>query len=188
MFRMDEREIINAILKGDTSIFRLLIDQYQSLVFNTLIGFVHNKEDAEDLSQEVFISVYNSLGGFKADSQFSTWIYRITVNIALNFVHRQHRRIILHQYLSLWQTQIDKPTKDKNPEEQMLKSERDILIQKAIDSLSDKQRVVFILSKYDDLSQKEIASVMHISEGAVEQHLQRAKLNLQKKLAHLVGK
>ncbi len=185
---MDEREIINAIIKGDTSIFRLLIDQYQPLVFNTLMGFVHNKEDAEDLSQEVFISVYNSLRGFKAESQFSTWIYRVTVNMAINFVHRQHRRNILHKYLSLWQAQIDKPTEDKNPEEQMLKSEREFLIQKAIDSLSDKQRSIFILSRYDELSQKDIASVMHISEGAVEQHLQRAKQNLQKKLVHLVGK
>jgi RNA polymerase sigma-70 factor (ECF subfamily) len=185
---MDEREIIKAILKGDTSKFRLLIDQYQPLVFSTLIGFVHNNEDAEDLTQEVLISVYKSLRGFKAESQFSTWIYRITVNMALNFVHRQHRRNIWQETLSLWQNQIDKPTEDKNPEEQMLKSEREILIQKAIDALSSKQRTVFILSRYDDLSQKEIAAVMHISEGAVEQHLQRAKQNLQKKLAHLVGK
>lgn len=185
---MSEQQIIQTILEGKTSMFKLLVDKYQPLIFRTVVGFVHAKEEAEDITQDVFLTVFQSLHKFKGDSEFSTWLYRIAVNTSLNHINRQKRRNFFQLAESSVHNFFDKPDTDGSPEQKLLEAERNVAIQKAIDSLSDKQRTAFILSKYDELSQKEIAMIMQTSEGSVEQHLQRAKNNLQKKLVFLVGK
>ncbi|MDD3320540.1 MAG: RNA polymerase sigma factor [Paludibacter sp.] len=185
---MSEQEIIQNIVNGDSSKFRGLVEKYQPMVFRTVMGFVHSKEDAEDLTQDVFISIYQSLNRFQGDSEFSTWLYRIAVNTSINYVNKQNRRNLFQQVGDFFQNINSNENFEKNPEELTIEKEREHHIKKAIDSLSEKQRTAFVLSKYDNLSQKEIANIMNISEGAVEQHLQRAKKNLQQNLASLVGK
>ena len=81
---MEEFEIISDILKGDKEKFRFIVEKYQQMVFRTCMGFVHDKDDADDLTQEVFIKAYQSLPKFKMESAFSTWLYRISVNASLN--------------------------------------------------------------------------------------------------------
>jgi RNA polymerase sigma factor (sigma-70 family) len=76
---MTDSEIIRLIINGDRQVFRMLVEKYQSMVFRTCMGFVHNKDDADDLTQDIFIQTYQSLQGFKGDAAFSTWIYRISV-------------------------------------------------------------------------------------------------------------
>lgn len=175
---MTDEQLIHEILSGDTSSFKTLMEKYQLQVFRTVIGFVHSKEDAEDITQDIFVKVYQSLTSFKGESEFSTWLYRITVNMSINFVNRNRKNRLLQSLEDVFY----KPSNEKTPLEQLEESERDQRIRKAIDSLPEKQRMAFILSKYEELSQKTIASVMNTSEGAVEQLLQRAKNNLQKKL------
>ena len=178
---MSEQEIIEKILQGRTSMFESLVTKYQTLVFRTAMGFVHNKEDAEDLTQDVFISAFKSLESFQANSAFSTWLYRITVNSCINHLKRNKQRIFMQQAGEFVLHLFNTASEDKNPHQQMEDSEQQTSIRRAIDSLTEKQRTAFVLSKYDDLSQKEIAEIMQCSEGSVEQHLQRAKTNLQKK-------
>jgi len=91
---MSDIEIIELILQGDREKFRILVDQYQQMVFRTCMGFLHHKEDAEDLTQEVFIRAYQSLSRFKGDSAFSTWLYRIAVNASLNKVRKSSKNLI----------------------------------------------------------------------------------------------
>ena len=185
---MTEQQIIQEILEGNSSKFKLLVEKYQNMVFRTTIGFVHNKEDAEDLTQDVFIRVFQSLKTFNGDAEFSTWLYRITVNTSINHLNKIKSRGLLHFAEDILQNIFNMASDDKNPQQQMEQTERDEAIRKAIDALPEKQRTAFVLSKYDDLTQKEIAAIMQSTEGSVEQLLQRAKSSLQNKLNTIVGK
>lgn len=185
---MTEKELIHNIKNGDTQAFRLLVEQHQQMVFRTVMGFVHVKEDAEDLTQEIFIHAYHSLLYYQEKAAFSTWLYRIAVNTCLNYIQKYRFKKLLDFAEEKMQTLFNQRDNSINPEDQIIASETDLLIRKAINQLSEKQRTVFILSKYNELPQKKIAEIMQLSEGAVEQHLQRAKIKLQKKLAALVGK
>ena len=185
---MTDTEIINITLQGGRNEFRTLVERYQSMVFRTCMGFLHDKDDADDLTQEVFIQAYQSLNKFKNDSAFSTWIYRIAVNASLNRLRKNSRTPILNRLDSLFVTGKEKEisltaNEDEDPESILIRLEKSKWIQAALDSLPENQRTVIVLSKYDDLSQKEIAEIMKITEGAVESLIQRAKANLKVKLS-----
>lgn len=185
---MTDIEIIHMILHGSRDKFQMLVEKYQSMVFHTCIGFLHDKDDADDLTQEVFIQIYQSLNRFKGDSAFSTWIYRIAVNASLNSVRKNSRIPILNRLESLFDNGKEKKIslnayETEDPESILIKHEKSKWIQNALDTLPENQRTAIVLSKYDDLSQKEIAEIMKITEGAVEALIQRAKKNLRKKLS-----
>lgn len=190
---MREQDIILQIVHGDRNLFRKLVERYQPLVFRTAMGFLHNKEDADDLTQEVFIQTYQMLAAFKGDATFSTWIYRITVNASLNRVRKSSKNQFLQRLENVFG--FDKgraysfPTSDnETPENLIIRAERNEWVEKALNSLPEKQRTAIVLSKYDDLSQKEIAEIMETTEGAVEALIQRAKFNLREKLSALYKK
>ena len=190
---MTDNEIIIEVLNGDRNSFGKLVAKYQSLVFRTCMGFLHDKDECDDLSQDVFIQAYQSLKGFKGESAFSTWIYRIAVNASLNKVRKNSGNPILNRLDSLFGAGKEKenslPVFDtENPESILIRQEHSKWIRDALDSLPENQRTAIILSKYDDLSQKEIAEIMQTTEGAVEALLQRAKANLRLKLSHAYTK
>ncbi len=177
---MLEREMIDKIKSGDISLFGKLTKEYQNLVFRIAMGYTHNKSDAEDLTQDIFIKVYQSIHQFNHQSEFTTWLYRIAVNMSINYINRNRK-------FQLWDSLehiFNISHCDKPPIEDLEISERDEKIKVAIDSLQHSQKTAFILSYYEELSQKQISEVMNKSEGAVEQLLQCAKKNLQKKLSH----
>ena len=173
---MDEYELIQSILSGNQQDFKLLIKKYEANVFRTAIGFLHNKQDAEDITQDVFIKVYQSLSSFNGKAAFSTWLYRITVNSSLNFLRKKKRRgfwVALSELIQI-------PSKDKPGEIALTEKTEKAIIPQAIDDLPDKQRKAFVLSRYEELPHIQIAEIMKITEGAVEQLLHRAKINLKK--------
>jgi len=185
---MTDNELIKLILQGDRNKFAIIVEKYKQLVFRTCMGFVHDKDDADDLTQEVFIQAYQSLSKFKKESAFSTWLYRIAVNASLNKIRKESGRSFLQRIESMFSGEIknDPPFSSSdldNPENIFIRQEHSQWIQKALDSLPENQRTAIILSKYDDLPQKEIAEIMDINEGAVEALLQRAKKNLREKLS-----
>jgi len=156
------------------------------MIFRTCLGFVHNREDADDLTQDVFIRAYQSLKGFKGNASFSTWIYRVAVNASLNKVRKSPGNMLLQRIENFYKpgTEFHLPGDDsENPETVLIRDEHRKWVQQAVDSLPENQRIAIVLSKYDDLSQKEISGIMNISEGAVEALIQRAKANLRKKLS-----
>lgn len=185
---MTDTEIIDSVKAGNQQAFTLLLERYQERVFRMSMGFVHHKEEAEDLTQEIFIKVYQHLPRFSGESAFATWLFRIAVNTGISHVNRMKRREWINLSAELFESVFNRSSDDQDPEQEMITNERDVAVQNAIDSLGDKQKTAFVLSKYDEMSQSDIATIMEISEGAVEQHLQRAKKNLQKKLSRTVGK
>jgi RNA polymerase sigma-70 factor, ECF subfamily len=184
---MNELELIEHILEGNKDAYRQIVDKYKPMIFRVSMGFIHNKEEADDISQEVFINAYLHLDTFKAKSAFQTWLYRIAVNTCLNHIRNKQKRGIFQRIgdlsgISRQNDQRDEMLHEPGPDQQLIDKQNAGKITKAIDSLPEKQRVVFILSKYDELSQKEIAKITDTTEGAVEQLLQRAKSNLRLKL------
>jgi RNA polymerase sigma-70 factor (ECF subfamily) len=175
---MYETEIINNILKGNRYDYGLLIKKYQANVFRTAIGFVHNKEDAEEITQDVFVKAYQSLSSFGGKAAFSTWLYRITVNTSLNFIRKKKKSGFWLGLSSLFQA----PSKDKPAATIIEENAEKVVIREAIENLPEKQRLAFVLAKYEELPQKQVAAIMKISEGAVEQLIIRAKNNLRNKL------
>lgn len=180
----DEKQIISQILDGDSSAFRYFVDNYQNLVFRVVMGFVHDKEEAKDISQEVFLKAFQALNKFKGDSAFSTWLYRISITTSLTHLAKNKRKNAIISTNEISQT-INNYT--PSPEQCIENEEVRMAIKSALDSLCEKQKTAFILQKYEGLSQQEIAEIMKTTEGSVEQHLQRAKNNLKKKLYYLVG-
>lgn len=181
-------EIIKKIAEGDRNQYRILVERYQQMIFRTCMGFLHNRDDADDLVQDIFIQAYQALPEFRQQSSFSTWLYRIAVNAALNRV-RKNSKSFLVRYLDIFSgsENRDNPIANvsdyENPEDILIHDEHRVWIQKALDSLPPNQRIAIVLSKYDDLPQKEIAAIMNTTEGAVEALIQRAKSNLRRILA-----
>lgn len=180
--RLNDEDIVTLVLAGRTDLFALLVDRYKDRVFQTCMGFLHNRQEAEDLAQEIFIQVYVSLSGFKRRSAFSTWLYRIVINAALNML-RKKSKIAFVDLTTLNNTHFAMFKNDRdNPEQVLIETEDNSLLKEALDDLPDKQRAAIVLSYFNEMSQKEIAQVLDTTEGAVESLLQRAKKNLRKKL------
>lgn len=192
---MTDRELIDDILENNSQrAFEELVNRYQPLVLNTCKGFVNSLSDAEDLTQEVFIEVFESLKGFRSEAKLSTWIYRIAVNKSLNQVRKIKRNrmfLSIEGYFTskgdandaLQVFNKDGETADSNIE----RSENKELLKQAINKLPENQRIAFVLSKYQELSYKEIAEVMNVSLSSVESLLFRAKSNLQKYLLKVMA-
>lgn len=181
---MNERELIPLLQAGDEEAFKILVNTYKQMVFTTCFGFVHNSESAEDLTQEVFIQVYKSITRFRSDSLLSTWIYRIAINKSLNATRKVKRNIFLR--IDEWfsdESKTDIPDSSANTPSALLENnERIKHLSQAVSKLSTNQMKAFILSKYQGLSNKEVANIMASSVSAVEALLNRAKKNLQKRL------
>ena len=166
---MSEEEMIKAILKGDQKAFKLLVDNYQLMVVNTCHAFVHDRDEAEDIAQDVFIQVFESLGKFRFESKLSTWLYRIAVNRSINHCKSPRGRAIKVDIESWKQQEVAQSP--EMPQQQLLEEQ---------DRLPENQRTALILNKYEELSYKEIAEIMGTSLSSVESLLFRAKNNLEK--------
>ena len=183
---MQETELVNRLKRGDEEAFRIIFNDNQKKVINACYRLVNDIDTAEDLTQEVFIKVYSSINQFRGESQLSTWIYRIAITKSLDHLRAQKRkkRMAILKYLSgddEKQIEIEAP-KDQNPDVIIDNSERMKDLNDAINSLPENQRVAFSLSKYDEMSSKEIAEVLSTSISAVESLIHRAKKNLEKRL------
>jgi RNA polymerase sigma-70 factor (ECF subfamily) len=160
------------------------------MVYNLALSFLQNTEDAEDITQEVFIEVYNSFYKFNGNSTISTWIYRITVNKALDFIRKKKRKKRFSIVNRLFATeQLDVESNQivhfDHPGVLMEQKENARLVFKLIDELKENQKTAFILFHLEDLSQKQIAEIMGISTKAVELLVRRAKLKLKEKLGKI---
>jgi RNA polymerase sigma-70 factor, ECF subfamily len=183
---MSDEELIWKIKQGDKTGFRGLVMLYHTMVINTCFGFLHNKEDAEDVAQEVFMDVFRSLTTFRFQSKLSTWIYRIAINKSINYLRKTKVRQTLKSLEPAYKENdpaFQVPTLPSDlPTEILDNQEMAYILHNAIDSLPENQRSAFVLHKYEDLAYKEISEIMGMSLSAVESLIHRAKLNLQKKL------
>ena len=186
---MDEKDFINELKEGKKNAFAQLIEAYQDRIFGKCLSFVPNKEDAEDIAQEVFVEVYKSIKKFKGNSTLSTWIYRITTNKCLEFIRKKNtkKRFAFIQSLKGDSETLDKTayfTEFNHPGILLENKEHSEVLYLAINKLPDDQKVAFTMHKIDGLSYKEISEITERSISSIESLLFRAKKNLQKYLYH----
>jgi len=181
---LEEQDFIEDLKAGKQYAYGKLIDDYQQKVFATCISFVPNKEDAEDLAQEVFVEVYHSINKFKGNSKLSTWIYKIATNKCLGFIRKKNtkKRFAFLQSIMGNDIPVDKTkyfTEINHPGILLENKEKSEILFKAINQLPETQRVVFTLSKVEGLGNQEICEITGKSLSSVESLMFRAKKNLQ---------
>ncbi|MGX1929740.1 RNA polymerase sigma factor [Flagellimonas sp. 2504JD4-2] len=180
---MEDKQFLADLKNHKQSAYSRLLDEYQTKVFNTCISFVPNKEDAEDIAQEVFVEVYNSIHKFKGNSKLSTWIYRVSVNKSLEFIRKKSakKRFGFMQSITGGDVPMDKTsyfTEFNHPGIQLENKEQSEMLFNAINKLPEGQKVVFTLHKIDGLSYKEVSEITEKSVSSVESLMFRAKKNL----------
>ncbi|UEG49425.1 RNA polymerase sigma factor [Ferruginibacter lapsinanis] len=180
---MTEHELIAGLRNADESAFRELVLLFQDKVFNTSLGFLQHEADAEDIAQEVFIQIFRSIHQFNGLSGLSTWIYRITVTKSLDHLRSKKRKKrigYIRQLFGFDNAPLHELTDFNHPGVQLDKKEDAAMLFKLIAQLPENQQAAFILNKVEELSYREIAAILTISESAVDSLLQRAKQNLRK--------
>ena len=184
---MEDNDFIKRLIAGEEAAYGMLLDEFQQKVFSTCLSFVPNKEEAEDLAQEVFVEVYKSIRTFKGQSKLSTWIFRITTNKCLEFIRKRNtkKRFAFLQSISGTALPIDKTsyfTEMNHPGIILENKEMNETLFLAINSLPEAQKVAFTLHKIDGKSYQEISEITQKSVSSVESLIFRAKKNLQKLL------
>lgn len=179
---MTDEQLIKKASGGDMKSFDELVLRYSKRVMNTAYGMLSDYHDASDASQEVFLRVYKSLSSFKGDSAFSTWVYRITVNVCSDILRKRQK----HSAVSLDKTDddgaavYDVPDDNANPHENAEKAERIDAVRAAVAQLSDEYRTALTLYEFEGVSYESIAEIVKCPVGTVKSRINRAKKQLRK--------
>ncbi len=188
---MEDRDVIEQVLRGDNDAFGQLVEKYQTKVYNLALRMCGNEDDAFDLAQEAFLRAWRSLGSFQFESAFSTWLFRLSSNICLDFLRAKKRRATVSLTMTddeSGESQLDLPDPSKTPEEAVLAAEDRRLLAQAMNELPADQRQILTLRAIDDLSYAEIAEILQLQEGTVKSRLSRARTALRNKLLQIGNK
>lgn len=173
---------------GDTAAFERLVRKYEKYVCTTVYSVVRNYDDSFDVAQEVFLKLYHNIGSFKGESSFSSWLYRIAKNTALDFLRKEKKN---RNNVSLYvensdgeEAEIDIPdtSASSNPEQTAVKNEAKDIIYNALDEISDEHKEIIILRDIDGYTYEEISEMLGLEYGTVKSRLFRARESLRKKL------
>jgi RNA polymerase sigma factor (sigma-70 family) len=182
---LNQPELIVQLQQGDEAAFKKLVEECQDMVYNTVVGIVQDEDAADDITQEVFIQVYQSAAGFKGGAKLSTWLYRIAVNKALDHEKKKRRKKKGGWIQRIWGGADDDTmhiTDFHHPGIALEQKESAAHLFGSLKKIPDNQRIAFTLHKLEGLSHQEIAEVMDISVAAVESLMARAKTALKKEL------
>jgi RNA polymerase sigma-70 factor (ECF subfamily) len=169
--------IVSQIAAGQKDLFRLLVRQHERAVYGMGLSFFRNPEDARDFTQEVFLKAYKSLGSFEGRSRFSTWLYKIAYNTAINEVNRKK------EYLSLAEENIEALSNPGDtPERQALRCAAKEAVERAVKELPERFRICVDLFFFYDRSYQEIEAITGFPVNTIKSHVFRAKKLLREKL------
>jgi RNA polymerase sigma-70 factor (ECF subfamily) len=177
--RMDQ-ELVNRTLAGDGRAFEKLVEKYKKRVYYLAYRMTRDHDSADELAQESFVKAYQALGNFKPGYNFYTWIYRICVNLSINFLKKESHTVSADHLRELNQLPERSPEIDQL--ERMITSEQAGIVRRALDTLPPDQRSAFILKTYDNLSYEQMAEIMECSIGTVMSRLFRARQKLKNAL------
>jgi RNA polymerase sigma-70 factor (ECF subfamily) len=190
----EDRQCVKAFQAGDKAAFDTLVLKHKDKIFNLCYWFLGDREEANDLAQDVFIKVYRSLKKFKLNSAFSTWLYRIAANTCKNKVksleYRQKKKMVWIDnpagHLDFSKSSAKIQDGSPSPMIELEKKDRMMVIQKAIRSLPTEQRTVVMLRDIEGFSYEEIANITRFNLGTVKSKLSRARLELREKLRGMI--
>lgn len=180
---MDDKILLDKIALKDENAFRLFVEKYHALVLNVCNNILHNRDDAMDVSQEVFMKIFDSIDSFRGESKVTTWLYRIAVNKSLNFLRSRKR----NRWFSSIDILFENGNKSKDPEDIELTADENIELDEnkkalhhALKKLPEKQNIAISLHNFEDLAYKEISEIMDISVTEVGVLINRGKKKLKK--------
>jgi RNA polymerase sigma factor (sigma-70 family) len=177
-----DKELIKLLRDGNEIAWRSFIDEFKDKVFRTALSYIPFPEEAEDLTQEVFVEVFQRLDKFREESGLSTWIYRITVNKAINHLKKNRKYHLARPRDDFLIAEPSKTDGIPDASHAFQQKESRKIIHEAILSLPERQTMVFVLHKIQGRSYREISDILQISLPSVESLMHRAKSALQKKL------
>lgn len=184
--RISDVGLVEQFKTGDIEAFEEIIERYESKVLNLALRFTRNQEDAEEVMQDVFSTVYRKISGFQGKSAFSSWLYRIVVNAAFMKLRKrkQNQSISIEDLApAVKQYCIDREAMVGSlPQNMTVARELREVLQAAIDKLPEQYRAVFVLRDVDGLSNEETSEILNLSIPAVKSRLHRSRMMLRKKL------
>jgi RNA polymerase sigma-70 factor, ECF subfamily len=187
--QLNDTDLIVQAQKGNQSAFEELVYRYDRNVLSIALKYANNEDDAKDLYQEVFIRVYRGIRNFRFQSEFSTWLFRITTNVCLTYKSRskEHLRVSIDKDFDDEENEFS-TTKElvydgSSPEEISSGADLGEIVNAAVESLSPKQKMTFVLKHYEGYKIREIAEMLNCKEGTVKKYLFDATKNLRKKLS-----
>lgn len=183
--KTNDSELIRLCKTGDRNAFNELVQAYQAKVINIAYGMLSDADDASDAAQEVFIKVYRSIGNFKEQSSFSTWIYRITANVCTDFLRKKSRHIntlSINAHMGDDEHEFDIKDDSHTPDEQLEISETQREVRNAIAVLKDEYKAVLTLCDIEGLAYDKTADILNVPIGTVKSRLSRARGALKKEL------
>lgn len=180
---MTGRELVEKAKQGDQAAFEQLVRDNQNKVYSLALRFTGDRETAADLAQEAFLKAWRGLRGFQGESSFSTWVYRLTANVCIDYLRKKARREPVEPAVSLddqhgaWAEPADW---EQDPQRQLERSERGQALARGLARLPDWQRQVLVLRELSGLSYQEIGEKLELDLGTVKSRLARARLSLRK--------
>jgi RNA polymerase sigma-70 factor (ECF subfamily) len=183
----DDSAMVEAVRQGDSTAYRGLVEKYQGRVYSMVYGMVRNREDARDITQDAFVKAYRKLDSFRTESSFYTWLYKIAMNLAIDFLRKRKRRSTGEFDEGIASRDSGGDISDihhaESPRRAVERKQLYSAIMEALQKLPEDQRQVILLRELEGLSYKEIADVMGVKEGTVMSRLFYARKKLQKLLA-----
>jgi RNA polymerase sigma-70 factor (ECF subfamily) len=186
---LSDIELIHQVKQGNDNAFEQLVYRYDRTVLSIALKYTGNTDDAKDLYQEVFIRAYRGINNFQFRSEFSTWIYRIAVNVCLSYKSRSKEYLKVSIKEEDDDTDFTKDASEQlvyegsSPEEEAAGSELAEIVDAALETLSPRQKITFVLKHYEGYKIREIAEMLNCKEGTVKKYLFDAIKNLRKKLS-----
>ena len=177
---LEDTALVEAAIAGDTAAFDVLVTRHRRAVYQVCYRFVNHHEDAADLTQDTFVRAWKALGAFRGQARFSTWIYRIAVNVSLNRVSLKTPKTDVVDF------DLVADQRAPAPGAAIDAAERQAMVRAAVKSLPPRQRTALILRTYHELSHQEVADIVGTSVGAVKANVFHALANLKKRLEPLV--
>jgi RNA polymerase sigma-70 factor (ECF subfamily) len=184
-----ERQLIRKLRDRDEKAFREMVSQYRDRVYNLTYRMLGNQQEAEDVSQEVFITVFKSIDSFRGDSKFSTWLYRITANHCKNrikYLARRHdrgkaeydERIMRENAVGA----VTAPNPSMRPDTHLAGVQLERIMQQCIAELDEDHRLLIVLRDVEELTYEEIGTITNLPQGTIKSRLHRARMALRKKI------
>jgi RNA polymerase sigma-70 factor, ECF subfamily len=184
-----DRELVARVQQGEKRAFDVLVQRYQYKIIKLISRYVHDPNEAMDISQEAFLKAYRALPGFRGDSAFYTWLYRIAINTAKNYLVAQGRRPPGSDIDAQDAEQFDGQSSLKEyetPERLLLKDEIEATVYQAIEELPEDLRTAITLREFEGMSYEEIAQTMGCPIGTVRSRIFRAREAIDKRLKPLL--
>jgi RNA polymerase sigma-70 factor (ECF subfamily) len=188
---LSDAQVMLRVKEGDESAFDYLVQKYRRPMVNFMYRMAHNAAAAEDLAQEVFLRAYRSRANYEASAKFTTWLYRIATNLAINHARdTRHERpdtmVSLDEPDQETGTTLDIADKSLSAEEHIVRRERLMAIRQKVQALPERQRMAVVMHKYQQMDYKQIAEVLKLSESATKSLLFRAYETLREQLKDFV--